>query len=78
MPTHTPKKFHKNYNMTAAEYIKIMDIRKNTTGKIENGKLYALWQGEWILDSEFLKMFPIPDRLYVSMNNPDTRKAFLK
>jgi hypothetical protein len=71
------KKQVNKYLMSPAEYIRIKYIRENTTGKIENGKLYTLWEGKWILDSDFKKMFPLPDQLFLRRDNPDKTKSYL-
>jgi len=73
-----PINYQKKYNMTASEYLKIKEIRNNATGMIKDGKMWVLWEGEWILESEFKEMFPIPQMLYMAKENPDKRKDYLK
>jgi hypothetical protein len=73
-----PINYQKKYNMTASEYVKIKQIRDNAPGMIKDGKMLVLWEGEWILESEFKEMFPIPQRLYMAKENPDKRKDYLK
>lgn len=73
----TKKKTIKKFVISPAEYIRIKDIRENTTGKIENGELRVLWEGKWILDKDFKAMFPLPNQLYLSRDNPDGTKKYL-
>jgi hypothetical protein len=74
MPT---KRRIKKYIMSPAEYIRLKDIRTNVTGKIENGELRVLWEGQWILDKDFKAMFPLPNQLHISKDNPDGTKKYL-
>lgn len=67
----------RKYIMSPAEYIRIKDIRDNTPAKIENGELRVFWKGKWILDKDFKAMFPLPNQLHMSKENPDGTKKYL-
>jgi hypothetical protein len=67
----------KKYVISPAEYIRIKYIRLYATAKIENGEMRVLWEGNWILDKDFKAMFPLPNQLHLSRENPDGTKKYL-
>lgn len=70
------KFINKAINMNAIQYVKLKEFIENRLAKIENGILYVLHEGMWIENEQFKKMFPLPERLYMSTDNPDKTRLY--
>lgn len=63
--------------MTVSEYVRNKEIRLYTTAVIKGGKMYRIWEGQEILEKDFRKMFPLPNYLWMSTNNPNENNSYL-
>lgn len=63
-------------NMDAIEYVKLKWFIENRTATIIGGVMYVLHEGEWIKNEDFKKMFPLPERLYMCIDNPDKTRLY--
>lgn len=70
------KQFYRRVNMDAAEYVKLKWFIENRTATIRGGVMYVLHEGKWIKNEDFKKMFPLPERLYMSLDNPDKTRLY--
>lgn len=48
---------------TPIQYLRNKEIRLYTPARIANGREFYLYEGKEIEASEFLKMFPLPDKV---------------
>jgi hypothetical protein len=70
------KKNKQNYNMNASQYVELKWFIQNRTATIKGGVMYVFHEGKWIKDEEFKKMFPLPERLYMCVDNPDKTRLY--
>jgi hypothetical protein len=63
-------------NMDAIEYVKLKWFIENRTATIRGGVMYVLHEGEWIKNEDFKNMFPLPERLYMCVDNPDKTRMY--
>lgn len=68
---------HAHLNMTYCEFVLRKQLRQYTTYVRRNGKGYRLYNGKLIPESDFLQATALPERPYISADNPCKKHQYL-
>jgi hypothetical protein len=63
--------------MNATEHLERKQLLQNATGKISNGTMYVLHNGQWITDKAFRAIYLLPIKIGRCSENPDKRNLYL-